>query len=367
MAELLKDIYHRDFLTAFAAKVQQVLPTFNAVDFVETTLARPWDELALKQRTRKIATILGHYLPQSYQAAIKVLMTIAPECYGFPYLFFSDFVVVYGDVQDDWDLSMQALECFTQQSSAEFAIRPFILADPTRAMAQLNRWAQSDHQHVRRLATEGCRPRLPWGQSLPIFKADPTPVLALLEQLRNDPALYVRKSVANNLNDIAKDHPNLVIATAKRWQGQSVETDWIIRHGCRTLLRKSFDTVKGLFSYAVDQPKRPLVQFASLMVRPTTVAIGAKTLLQYNVQLRAEDALFVRIEYAVDYVKANGQTSRKLFKLLDKSVNGAMPLVAQRQLNFKDLTTRKHYPGCHQVTLIVNGQSVAQTALAVTD
>lgn len=367
MAELLKDIYHRDFLTAFAAKVQQVLPTFNAVDFVETTLARPWDELALKQRTRKIATILGHYLPQSYQAAIKVLMTIAPECYGFPYLFFSDFVVVYGDVQDDWDLSMQALECFTQQSSAEFAIRPFILADPTRAMAQLNRWAQSDNQHVRRLATEGCRPRLPWGQSLPIFKADPTPVLALLEQLKNDPALYVRKSVANNLNDIAKDHPDLVIATAKRWQGQSAETNWIIRHGCRTLLRKSFDAVKELFGYAIDQPNRPLVQSASLIVNPTTVAIGAKTLIQYKVELRSEDALFVRIEYAVDYVKANGQTSRKLFKLLDKPVNGNVPLVGQCQLNFKDLTTRKHYPGVHQVTLIVNGQAVAQTTLAVTD
>lgn len=367
MAELLKEIYHEAFLTDFGKLVQTVEPQFKTQAFVNTVLAAPWETLALKQRTRKIAQVLGQYLPHDYPTALAKLVQIAPQCQGFAYLFMPDFVVVYGDLQVDWSRSMRALACFTQQSSAEFAIRSFILADPKRAMQQLNQWAQSDNEHLRRLASEGCRPRLPWGQSLPIFKADPAPVLQLLDQLKADPSLYVRRSVANNLNDIAKDHPDQVIATAHKWQGQSAETDWIIRHGCRTLLRKSFNQVKDIFGYAIDQPNQPVVQKASIQVSEPIIAIGEALVLNYRVQLRSEIGLFIRIEYAIDYVKASGKVSRKLFKLLDKPVNGFSPVVGKRQISFKDLTTRKHYPGQHKISLIVNGQTVAETVLKVTD
>lgn len=365
MAELLKDIYTEAFLTTFSQQVQEVYRPFKAQQFVRAVLADNWADLTLKQRTRQIAIVLGQFLPQDYSEAIALLEQLAPDCQGFAYLFFPDFVVVYGTRPEDWALSMHALEIFTQQSSAEFAIRTFILTDPKRAMGQMTQWAQSANAHVRRLASEGCRPRLPWGESLPVFKQDPIPVLAILERLKNDPELYVRRSVANNLNDIAKDHPQLVIETAKKWQGQSEAVDWVIRHGCRTLLRKDFLAVQTLFGYAADSPAKPLVLSAIIKTTATTVAIGDKLAFHYQIRFRPEAKLLVRVEYAVDYVKANGQQSRKLFKLAEKEIDGRQGLRGERQINFKDLTTRKHYPGQHNVALIVNGREVAKTAFEV--
>lgn len=365
MPEPLKEIYTPTFLTEFAAQVATVAPDFKQQQFVAQTLADSWVDLTLKQRTRRIATVLGEFLPQSYAEAITILERLAPECQGFAYLFFPDFVVVYGTQPQDWSRSMHALEIFTQSSSAEFAIRTFILQEPDRAMSQMQAWAQSSNAHVRRLASEGCRPRLPWGESLPIFKADPQPVLAILEQLKNDPELYVRRSVANNLNDIAKDHPALVIQTAHRWQGASPEVDWVIRHGCRTLLRKDFVSVRDLFGYAGDRQDQPLVVAATITTRSKEVAIGDRLAFEYRIRFRAEAGLLIRVEYAVDYVKANGQQSRKLFKLVEKKIDGRQGLQGERQINFKDLTTRKHYPGLHQVALIVNGQAVAKTEFEV--
>lgn len=365
MAELLKDIYTETFLVNFSQQVQQVYRSFKAQQFVGAVLADNWAELTLKQRTRQIAIVLGQFLPLAYSEAVLLLEQLAPVCQGFAYLFFPDFVVVYGTRSEDWTLSMHALAIFTQHSSAEFAIRTFILKDPERAMVQMKQWAQSDNVHVRRLASEGCRPRLPWGESLPLFKQNPTPVVAILEQLKDDPELYVRRSVANNLNDIAKDHPQLVIETAKKWQGQSEAVDWVIRHGCRTLLRKNFMAVQTLFGYAVDSAQNPLVLAATIKTTVTTVVIGDKLAFQYQIRFRPEAQLLVRIEYAVDYVKANGQQSRKLFKLAEKEIDGSQGLRGVRQINFKDLTTRKHYPGQHNVALIVNGQEVAKTAFEV--
>ena len=365
MAEPLKNMYDRPFLEAFAGKVKPVYPAFDSETFVSNCMGDGWESLELKERIRRISVMLGRHLPGDYNAAIAVLLAVSTECTGFAYLFFPDFVEVFGTEDEHWSLSMKALEAFTPKSSAEFAVRPFLLRDPNRMMAQMTEWARHPDEHVRRLASEGCRPRLPWGQSLPVFKRDPGPVLALLEILKADSSLYVRKSVANNLNDIAKDHPLTVIETARRWKGFNPHTDWIIRHGCRTLVRKAVPEALGLFGYAGEEPGDggPLIAEAQLAVSPAAVEIGGECELTYRIRVRNGEAAKIRIEYGIDFVKSGGKSSRKLFLLSDKQVSGGAGLTGKRKHRWADLTTRRHYPGVHRIVLVVNGREVAETSM----
>ncbi|MDR3540538.1 MAG: hypothetical protein P4L69_06150 [Desulfosporosinus sp.] len=361
MAEALKAMYNREFLRRFGEKVHAAYDAFDMEGFVKAAMDESWEGLELKARMRRITETLRTYLPIRYKAALDVLFAIDVSCIGFPYLFFPDFVAAYGQEEEHWDLSMKALERFTQRSSSEFAIRPFLLSDPERVMNQMMIWSQHSNEHVRRLASEGSRPRLPWGASLPMFKRDPTPVIPILEQLKADPSLYVRKSVANNLNDIAKDHPSVVLETVRRWSGVSLHTDWILRQGCRTLIRKADPEVMELFGYAKTTD---LVTSASLSVLPSKLAIGESCELQYELSTReSEDPVHIRVEYGIDFVKARGQTSRKLFLLFDRTVSGGKRLTGTRTHNWSNLTTRRHYPGEHRITLLVNGREVAYAGL----
>lgn len=356
-------MYHESFLREFGMKVQGAYSRFQTESFVSGVLGEGWDTLELKGRIRRIASVLGAHLPERYADALDVLFRIDGECVGFPYLFFPDFVEVYGQAEGDWDLSMRALERFTARSSAEFAIRAFILRDPERAMTRMRQWASHSNEHIRRLASEGCRPRLPWGQSLPIFKRDPAPVLQVLELLKADPALYVRKSVANNLNDIAKDHPQLVLRTAKSWIGTHPDTDWIVRHACRTMIRKADPEALALFGYAEGEEGDPVAVSGSIKASPSKLAVGDSCRLTYELRVRDGGPSRVRVEYGIDFVKAKGQTSRKLFLLSDKTVPGGSVVSGTRAHRFADLTTRKHYPGEHRIVLLVNGKEAAGTAI----
>lgn len=365
MAESLKTMYNETFLRSFGHKVRQAHDDFDTEGFVADILAPPWEEQELLTRMRRIAATLGRYLPSDYHKALDILYAIDGQCSGFPYLFFPEFVAVYGQQEADWDLSLAALARFTGKSSAEFAIRPFLLQNPERTLARMLEWTGHADEHVRRLASEGSRPRLPWGVSLPAFKQDPTPVLPILTELRADPSLYVRKSVANHLNDIAKDHPQVVRELAARWKGENPHTDWIIRHGCRTLVRKADPEILELFGYAREAT--PLCTQASLVAEPAQLAIGEEGTLHYALQIREGTAVHIRIEYGIDFIKARGQTSRKQFLLSDKTVPGGSQLTGSRTHSWAELTTRRHYPGEHRIVLLVNGLEVADTAIHLTN
>ena len=365
MPEPLKNVYSDDFILDFGRKVQAACGTFDAAAFSAAVLDETWDALPLKARTRRISVTLGMFLPSRYEAALDVLVAIADTCLGFPYLFFPDFVAVFGQAKEHWDVSMKALEIFTQQSSSEFAIRPFILSDPKRAMSQMTVWAGHPNEHVRRLSSEGCRPRLPWGESLVMFKADPTPVLAVLELLKEDPSLYVRKSVANNLNDITKDNPDMILDVARRWIGKHPHTDWIIRQGCRTLIRKGNPRAMALFGYADARDQTSLVSSAFLSVKPSVLTLGEDCEIRYNLTFCEGNPIHVRIEYGIDFIKANGSTSRKSFLISDKTVPGGTRLVGTRMHGWKELTTRRHHPGVHRIVLLVNGRETAETAVTL--
>lgn len=367
MAEALKDMYHLDFLTEFGKKVQLVYSSFDITQFVQLTMAEDWDTLALKARTRRITESLGKCLPESYPAAIEILLQITDDCTHLAYLFFPDFVEVYGQDEAHWDLSMEALASFTSGSSAEFAVRAFILNNPDKMMAQMLNWASHPNEHIRRLASEGCRPRLPWGQSLPIFKRDPSLILPILEILKDDSSLYVRKSVANNLNDIAKDHPDLVVQIAARWQGVSERTDWIIRHACRTLVRKCHPGAMALFNYLPSVESSSIVTRAVLEVNPQKVLIGETTELDYIIEFNNDEPVHLRVEYGIDFVKAGGKISRKLFLLSDKTITPHTNIKGKRRHNWKNLTTRRHYAGEHQIVLIINGYEAASATIQLED
>lgn len=352
MAGLFKDRFNHESLYKLAFEIQAVYEGFPVEEFLNSTMDQTWDSLEFKQRVRQISTNLGKYLPADYRAAIhiidKVILNYDVSLDGFV-IFFPDFVELYGRDKENWDVSLAALARYTPYASAEFAVRSFIQDDEERMMAQMAAWAKHDNEHIRRLASEGCRPRLPWGQALPGFQKDPSPVLCILDQLKADPSPYVRKSVANNLNDISKTHPDLVAKIARDWYGIDKHTDWIVKHGCRTLLKNGNREVLGIFGFA----DAGCVKVDGFSLGAAFVTMGEE--ITFSFEIEAKKATKVRLEYGIDYVKASGRRSRKIFQISELTFknNGKRPYAKTH--SFRDASTRKHYPGVHSVTLIVNG------------
>ena len=354
MAEPLKNGYSREYLERLAQAIARHHPgRFNRRQFLQQVFDEQWPQRELKARLQHIRACLHDHLRLPYTEALAVLMAAAPDFGGYHAIFFPDYVEAYG--RDHRQPSMRALAFFTRYSSAEFAVRPFLAAEPERMLKQMQRWSRDGDEHLRRLASEGTRPRLPWAMALPQFKRDPSPLLPILDALHADPSLYVRKSVANNLNDISRDNPQVTLDWARRFRGAHVHTDWIIKRACRTLLKKADAQALDLFAFA-----------AATHVSVTRFALAADQLhigdaLQFDVTLSARPAGAalgrLRVEYGIDYVKASGAWARKIFQIAEGEF-------AQAQRSFRkthslrQMTTRVHYPGEHRLAIIVNGREV---------
>jgi len=403
--EPLKNIFSRPLIEPFAAEVRAVWPQFDADRFLLLVFDADWESRELKQRVRHISHALRAVLPPHYPDAVRIVEKTAEqyvvrhgEKLTFDYTFLPDFVEAYGA---DWsDESIAALETITQWSSAEFAVRPLLLRYPERMFAQMLAWSQHPSPMVRRLSSEGIRPRLPWGMGVPTLKRDPAPILPILENLRNDPAETVRRSVANNLNDIAKDWPALVLDIASRWLGHSPETDWVVRHACRGLLKKG--NADALAHFGFQQGLRG-VEVSALTV-PPQMPLGGRLHFSFwvkNTAARdnptpspsptgrggvAADAATrdissplpvgegpgvgslpaqIRLEYAIDYQTLSGKTSTKVFKIKELKLEAGASEYIVRHQGFQDFTTRKHYPGPHRLRIVLNGQAVAEAAFEV--
>ncbi|HFL2403214.1 DNA alkylation repair protein [Clostridioides difficile] len=347
MPELLKNMYNRESLYEVAVAIQSVYNSFKVDEFIKSTMDETWNNLELKARCRKISMSLGMYLPEDYNEALSIL---EKSVTGFYFaFFFPDFVEVYGQDDINWDLSISALERNTEYWSSEFAVRAFIIKDEERMMAQMRKWSKHKSEHVRRLASEGCRPQLPWGQAISKFKKDPTPVLPILEQLKTDTSTYVQKSVANNLNDISKTHPDLVISIAKDWYGKNKSTNWIVKHGCRTLLKKGNRDVLALFGY----DDTTSINIQDFTLETTSISIGEDLTFSFNIL--AKKATKTRLEYGIDYIKSNGKKSRKIFKISEVSLKENEKKSYMKKHSFADVSVRKHYPGIHSIAIIING------------
>ncbi|MBL9167399.1 MAG: hypothetical protein JNN07_06625 [Verrucomicrobiales bacterium] len=249
----LKDLLDREAIDCLAHNLSLVHPEFNAKEFKKTALDG-LEPLAILQRGHHLARALRAHLPGNYDQAISTLLTSltppqsATQDLGlavFFYLPHVSFIATYGldpghnGGRDPFEISMKAQYEITQRFSAEFSIRPFLIQRQKETLARLMKWTRDPSPHVRRLCSEGTRPRLPWAMRIPSFVKDPSPVLPILEALKDDVDLYVRRSVANHIGDIAKDHPDLAFEICERWaKGASAELKWMIRHAVRHPAKK---------------------------------------------------------------------------------------------------------------------------------
>jgi 3-methyladenine DNA glycosylase AlkC len=349
MAERLKDLFFtKQSLNAFADAISTEFGEFNRDAFLKNIYDDKWNDRELKEKMRHVTRCLHHVLPKDYIAALVILVNAAPHTKGFEAMCLPDYVEVYG--MDHWEESLNALGHFTRYSSSEFAIRPFLNQDPDITMQYMMTWAKSEHENVRRFASEGCRPLLPWAMALPEFKKDPTKVLRVLELLKDDESEFVRKSVANNLNDISKDNPEIAIHVAESWLGASARTDWIVKHAMRTLLKKG--NTRALRMFGFGDPAK--IEIYHLQADNLKIKIGEDLVFSFRLSNHQKSNCKIRLEYAIDYVKANGKTARKIFQIIEKEYDpGQFDL--KRKQSFKNMTTRKHYPGTHRLSIVVNG------------
>ena len=347
MPEPLKNIYDVNFIRQLSSELNKSYRKFDSTSFEAYIFDEFWPDMELKQRMRHIALALKVFIPKNYSQSLKVLKPAATKFGGFESMFFPDYVELYG--LNDFDLSMDALEHFTQYSSSEFAIRPFIKKYAKETMKQMNLWAKSDNYHVRRLATEGCRPRLPWAMALPEFKRDPKLVLKVISKLKNDKSEYVRRSVANNLNDISKDNPDIVIEIAKKWLGNTPETDWIVKHACRSMLKAGQSEVLQIFGFS-----RPAHIFVEGLKLNAKVKSGGELNFSFSIKSKKGNLKKLRIEYAIYFMKANNNQSKKVFKICEGDYVESEKNFS-RVFSFRPISTRKYYSGEHVIAIIVNG------------
>jgi DNA alkylation repair enzyme len=350
MPEPLKNLYSVELVESLCEQVSNLYENFNEDGFSNHVINNEWEDKELKERMKHISESLHQYLPMEYSDAIQILMKSSSKFSGFQYMFFPGFVELYG--LSKYEESIHALEHFTKHSSSEFAVRPFIKKYNQKMMSQMELWAESENHHVRRLASEGCRPRLPWAMALPEFKQDPSQILPILEKLKNDDSEYVRRSVANNLNDISKDNPQTVIEVAKSWLGNNKQTDWVIKHACRTLLKQGQPEIMKLFGFS--KPKH--VGIRNLIVQKS-VEMGSNLDFSFMLESRQQKLGKLRIEYAIGFVKKNGNLSRKIFKISESEIIGNNKAVTKSH-SFKKISTRKYYAGKHTINIIVNGHEL---------
>jgi 3-methyladenine DNA glycosylase AlkC len=373
MAEPFKNLINRQMVENAGKHITRVWPKFDRARF-EKLACDGLDQLELKARALQIADALAQTLPRDFAHACDVIETgLAPALpidaegeplsqgaedrdsglSGIVVWSLGEYVVLHG--MDNVPRALACLHALTQRASAEFAIRPFLQRHPDTTLRALAKWVRDPSAHVRRLASEGSRPRLPWGLRLQALIADPTPTLPLLRALQNDPSAYVRRSVANHLNDIAKDHPDLVAAWVREHLADaSPARIALLRHASRTLIKAGHHAT--LEAWGLGQALRGK---ATLALTAAKVRIGETVGLKVQISSTHAAPQPLVVDYAVHHVRANGEHARKVFKGWKLTLAAGEKRALAKQHSFRPVTTRRLYPGTHRIDLLVNGQIVA--------
>ncbi|MCL4817719.1 MAG: DNA alkylation repair protein [Vicinamibacteria bacterium] len=355
MAEPFKNLLGPALVERLADGLRKAWPAFPRARFVRDATGG-LEALELKARARHVADALERALPADPAQAMAVLVRSlhAPlsETKGFGFLYFpySEYLERHGAAA--FDAALEANYELTRRFTSEFCLRTLLIADAERTLAALHAWCADPDPHVRRLCSEGTRPRLPWGRHLPAFQRDPKPVLALLEKLKDDPAEYVRRSVANNLNDIAKDNPAAVLAVAKRWlRGASPERRKLVEHGLRTLVKKGDPAALALLGAGGEELR------VKASVTPARVRLGESVTIEARVENRARATAHVVVDARVHFVKAKGP-SVKVFRLGRVDLDGGETRAIARRFPLVHRTIRTLHAGRHAVEVQVNGRIV---------
>lgn len=355
----LKEIFNAERLQHIASEMTAVYPEFDAKTFLKLA-KKDLAQLSVMQRMARVSECLHAVLPLDFAASLDVLRALAPRLNsGFVSMCLPHYVAIYG--AHHFELSMDALKYFTAFGSSEFAIRPFLRRDLQNTLQRMHDWSLDDNEHVRRLASEGCRPRLPWSFRLEQIQADPSLAAGILDNLKADTSLYVRKSVANHLNDITKDHPEWVLELIEGWSLDNKHTAWIAKHALRSLIKQGNQRALAI----IGAGGKPQVEIVDVRVFPPVIGLGEKITLSFAVKSTVADSQRLVIDYAIDYVKANGSTSAKVFKLKALTLPGHATESIARGQHIKELTTRRHYAGRHAVHVMINGERLASTAFDI--
>lgn len=358
---LLKNMIDQDTVEAVFRAVASIDSVFSVQKAMDDVFDATFSDLELKQRIRRVAHVLGKHLPDDYRSALSVLVAAAEivDGAGFAGMAFNDFVEEYGT--DDFDASVPALAVFTKVVSAEFAVRPFIVSNQARMLAVMETWAKDQDPALRRLASEGSRPRLPWGIGIPTLKKDPKPTRPILELLRHDSSEDVRRSVANHLNDISKDHPAYVVDLLATWQDGSSEIAEISKHALRTLLKNGDPGALTLLGFDPEVP----IDVVGLRVDPDPANEGDSTRAHWLVVNLGAESQEVMVDYAVSYHRAGKDPTRKVFKGAVMALEPGQELAVNRKLSLAQMSTRRIEPGTHSVEVQVNGVVKARIGFEV--
>ncbi|MHA2030468.1 MAG: DNA alkylation repair protein [Candidatus Kariarchaeaceae archaeon] len=356
----LREVFNKDVVAYIGSSIQNVYPDFESTKYYDYIMSK-LDSLSFGDRSSLITEALEKFLPKNYEIVADILLrSLGPEIGvndltgydGFYIMPMGNFVSRNG--KDYFDVSMNLLYEMTKRFTSEGPIRTFIKLYPKKSLRLLHKWAEEDNAHVRRLVSEGTRPRLPLSSPLLKFVQDPTPVIELLTKLKSSPELYVRRSIANNLNDIAKDNPNVVTQTLNLWkkQDESKNMQWLIQHALRTLLKQGNPEALELLGYSKDPP----VEILNFTLQNEKIQIGEKLSFEFDIENRSEQPVNLMIDFIIYFMKHNGRSKPKVFKLAKKQIEANKIVHLTKSHAITQLSTRKIYPGDHQLQLQINGK-----------
>lgn len=368
MAESLQNLIAPDDPARLAAMLRRAWRRFPSDAFLADVLPG-FTALALMARGQRIAQALHRHLPADYADAIEILVaSMGPPMAldaagepdasdrphsGFLYLPHSQFIAEHG--LEHFALSMQAQHALTQRFTAEFCLRPYLLHHEQATLKQLAHWARDPSAHVRRLVSEGSRPRLPWAPRLPAFVRDPSPTLPLLEKLKDDPSSYVRRSVANHLNDIGKDHPAVLVQVARAWlAGAPPARERLVRHALRYAVKRG--DPQALDALGMGHEVKLAVR--AVQILPARPRVGEMVTIAFDLHNHQKTVQRAVADLRMHYVKASGGMSTKVFKLAEVALPSGGVQRLQKKLSLAQMTTRKHHPGAHRAELLLNGRAV---------
>ncbi len=363
---LVRDAVHPDIIKILSTEIQKNYPEFDMDNFNNAIIPK-LPGLGLNERLDLVTNELYRLLPKDFQQSSQILIDSLEDelpnekssldgvdlngYSGFIVVALTNYIARYG--QDNFEISMNALAEMTKRFSSEGAIRHFLVADESNVHAVMKEWANSDNVHLRRLVSEGLRPRLPWTIRLKQYVDDPTPILPFLEILKDDPELYVRRSVANNLNDISKDHPDVVTTILKRWNKKgSKEMTRMTKHALRTLLKSGDREALNLLGFTTP----PKISVNSLTLEKKSISLGNSLEFSFQIKSTSEDIQNLLIDYIIYHKKANGTQSPKVFKLGKKKIKGNESVELNKKHAIKNISTRKYYSGEHKIVLQINGE-----------
>jgi 3-methyladenine DNA glycosylase AlkC len=370
VADALKHFFSPALVRRLADDIARAYPAFDRRAFVARA-CKGLAALELLDRGKQIARALAHHLPASYPDAIEVLLaSLGPEhdtdellgvgMAPFFYLPHTLFVAEHG--LDHFDLSMRAQYELTKRFSAESSIRPYIAAHPDRTLAVLRGWTRDRNAHVRRLVSEGTRLRLPWAARVPWLDANPERVLDLLELLKDDPSTLVRRSVANNLNDLGKLRPELLLRTCAGWlRGATAERRALVEHALRSAVKRGEAGALRLLGYGA----RAAVAIEAVSFQPRRVPIGGRVAMRLALRSTARRPQDLLVDVAVHFVKARGHAAAKVFKVKRIVLAPRQRVELKTAFSMAVHTTRVPHPGRHAVDVIINGQPTRAGAFVV--